>query len=275
MINKLVLEYFPLIDDINDQYVFFRTEGWSPEEAQGKIINAYADELNDYDESVVVLSGIALAQWDTSELEENTKQEVLLMLEKKIAEAEKDEERRAFRAVLKNLSKEKKSNKRITPSSRKSYSLDWSIGDTFAHKLTHPNAEKAGIFGCYLLFRKIGQYNDWKGRTIQLGYVTVCSDNHLPKTTEELNALGFLRVMSHGEKWEYMVQVNIQSKRTENTLKLEWIGCFPDALTPNDEIVVEPRVTMPFYDGTDKASNCPRYEDSCCHFYKKNGIGGI
>lgn len=275
MINDHVLNCFPLIQDLKDQYVYFRMQGCSPEDARGQLMKTYAKELEDYDESLIVLSGIALAQWGVSELEESSKQNIMTLLENRIAETEENGEKRALNAILKSISTEQPKKKCMIRPGKSSYSLNWSIGDTFAHKLTHPDAEKAGILGWYLLFRKVGQYTDWKGKTIQLGYVTFCDDQSLPKTTEDLNKLGFLRVMARGKKWEYMVQVDIQSKRMENTLKFDWIGCFPDAVTPIDEASVDPRVTMPFYEGTEKIHNCPRYEDYYCYLYSKYGIGGI
>lgn len=274
MIYKRVIDSFPLIYDINEQYVVLREQGCTPEQARDRLMSDYVEELEDYDEKIVVLSGIALAQREYSELDETTKQRTLALLQENIAAEEEAERKRAFSDILRNLSKEPSGNKRIKPPSRKQYCLNWAIGDTFAHKLTHPIAENAGILGWYLLFRKVGQYTDYKGKEHQLGYVTLCPENLLPQSTAELNDLGFLRVMQAGKKWEYMVQLDVQSKRTENTLQLERIGCFPDAATPIDEVTSDPRVTMPFYDGIDKASNCPRYEDSCCLFYRWYGIGG-
>ena len=110
---------------------------------------------------------------------------------------------------------------------------------------------------------------------IQLGYLSVCPPKELPQTTKELNALGFLRVMSHGEKWDYLVQIDVQSKRTENSLAMKRIGYFPDAASPNDEMESSPEVTMPLFSGIDSKTGYPRYEDAICRFYRWYGVGKI
>ena len=80
--------------------------------------------------------------------------------------------------------------------------------------------------------------------------------------------------MPHGDKWEYLVQVSIQSKRTENTLQFNRIGCFPDVGVPNDEQKTKPEVVMPLYSGTNQLTGLPEYEDVICRFYRNYGIGG-
>ena len=162
-----------------------------------------------------------------------------------------------------------------TETKKRSYSINWAVGDTFAHQLTHPAAEKAGIHGWYLIFRKVGQYVNSKGQIIQLGYLTLCPSAELPQTAAELNALGYLRMMNHGEKWDYMVQVDVQSKRAENKLGMKWVGCFPDAASPKDETEICPVGSMPLFGGIDKNTSCPRYEDAVCRFYRWYGIGGV
>ena len=94
MINEHVLNCFPLIQDLKNQYVYFRMQGCSPEDARGQLMETYAKELEDYDESLIVLSGIALAQWGVSELEESSKQNIMTLLENRIAETEENGEKR-------------------------------------------------------------------------------------------------------------------------------------------------------------------------------------
>lgn len=275
MISHRILDVFPLVNDVSERYTFLRSRGYDPTESRQKTLEEFAREMEDEDDAVVVLSGIALSQWDAAELEEKTTRAVVPLIENRITQTDEIEEKRVFKLILQTISKEKKLPDRKKAPPKKIYANNWEIGDTFAHRLVHPDAEKAGIMGWYLLLRKTGCYENWKGNPIQLGYLTVCPESMLPRTTSELNSLGFLRVMNHGKKWDYLVQVNVQSKRAENALKLERIGRFMDAAAPVDEMECPPEVAMPFFGGIDKATGCPQYEDAICHFYKMYGLGCV
>lgn len=274
MINKQIVAFYPLIHEIYTKYIFFRNHNCSSTETLEKIFLDYSHELNDDDDSFSIFSGIALAQRDYGEIDEHTKQTAMELANHRLGEAEKNEIK-IIESILMQLSKENSSPKSKKTAKSSSYTVNWIVGDTFCHQFTHPDSEIAGIYGWFLLFRKVGEYIDWKGHPIQLGYLSVCPQDAIPQTVEALNKLGFLRVMNHGEKWDYLVQANIQSKRAENALKMERIGCFPNAICPTDEMQSSPEVSMPLFNGIDKKTGCPSYEDVICRFYRWYGIGGI
>ena len=273
MLDTTIIDLFPLIHDILERYSFFRSQAISPVKSRDLLLSEYAREMDDEDDSIIVLAGIALAQWDYSELDEDVNKKVQAMIQKRLLEVKRDEEKEAFAGILLHLSKKplRQERKRL---SKSLYSLQWKDGDTFSHLLTQPEAEKAGILGWYLLFRKVGHYNDINGRQIQLGYITICPPEKIPQTTKELNSLGYLHVMAHGEKWDYLVQIDVQSKRAEKNLEFKWIGSFIDAGNPSDEVQSNPEVAMPLFDGIDRKTGCPRYENVFCRFYRWYGIGG-
>ena len=206
-------------------------------------------------------------------MDEHTKQTALELTNRRLIEAAENE-KKVIKSILRQLSKETSPPKSKKATKKCSYSVSWVAGDTFCHRFTPPNSERAGIYGWFLLFRKVGEYIDWKGHPKQLGYLTVCQQDALPQTVEDLNELGFLRVMNHGKKWDYLVQADVQSKRTENALKMERNGCFPNAICPVDEMQSSPEVAMPLFSGIDKKTGCPRYEDVICSFYQWYVIGG-
>lgn len=274
MINTVILDLFPVISDILERYAFFRGQAILPEKSRDLLLSEYAREMEDEDDSIIVLAGIALAQWDCSELEEDAKKQIQALINRRLLVLSRDEEKEALTEILLQLSKTKPLTQKRNTLSNGTYSLRWAVGDTFSHQLTHPEAEKAGILGWYLLFRKVGSYNDNKGRKIQLGYVTICPPGNIPQTTQELNSLGFLHVMKHGRKWDYLVQIDVLSKRAEKNLQFVWIGRFIDAASPFDEMKSAPEVSMPLFDGIDNKTGCPRYESVFCRFYRWYGIGG-
>ena len=274
MIDTVILNSFPVIHDILERYAFFRGQDILPEKSCDLLLSEYAKEMEDEDDSIIVLAGIALAQWDFSELEEDNRKQVQAMIHRRLPMLARDEEKEALTDILLQLSKSKPPRQKRNAIPKGAYAPRWEDGDTFSHQLTHPEAEKAGILGWYLLFRKVGSYDDNRGRQIQLGYVTVCPPDQIPQTTKELNSLGFLRVMAHGGKWDYLVQIDAFSKRAEKNLQFHWIGSFLDAGSPNDEMQSDPEVSMPLFDGIDNETGCPRYERVFCRFYRWYGIGG-
>ena len=273
MIHNQIFDFYPIIYDSYTNYTFLRNQGCSSDETLKQILNDYSQELDDEDDSFAVFSGIALAQRDYGDIDEHTKQAALELTNQRLFGAE-EHEKRVINSILRQLSKDASPSKSKKEPKKRSYSVNWAVGDTFCHRFTHPDSEKAGICGWFLLFRKVGEYIDWKGHPIQLGYLTLCPQDALPQTVEDLNELGFLRVMNHGKKWDYLVQADIQSKRAENALKMERIGCFPNAISPVDEMQSSPEVAMPLFSGIDKKIGCPRYEDVICSFYQWYGIGG-
>lgn len=154
---------------------------------------------------------------------------------------------------------------------RKKYTPEWEVGDTFAHILTCPLAKAVGIEGWFILLRKVEEYVDNEGSHRQLMYVTLCQQNQLPQTMEELQKLGFLRMMCRGDKWDYLVQITFTSQRDEAFYGLTKIGTFANAGHPRDRTIENPLVTMPLFGRINRKSTYPDYEDTICRLYRKYG----
>ena len=151
------------------------------------------------------------------------------------------------------------------------YRADWKIGDTFVHPLLQDSAKKAGLLGMLALFRKVGEYEDRSGRLIQLVYVTLCPEDAIPQTEAELASLGLLRVMEHGEKWDYLCQICFKSKKDEESWGLKRIGCFPCAGSPPDAAEEIPDLSMPLF-GRRKNADVPGFENQISLFFRQHGI---
>ena len=103
-------------------------------------------------------------------------------------------------------------------------------------------------------------------------YVTLCPPNKVPTNSEELQQLGILPMMRMGSRTEYLVQLSIKSKRTENLYNLSWIGCFENVSLPFDISKENPLTTMPLFYVRRANTQCPGYEDQICILYKHFGL---
>ena len=152
------------------------------------------------------------------------------------------------------------------------YVPDWKVGDTFSHVLTYPTAEALGIKGWIILLYKVGEYVDELEVHRQLMYVSLCPPEKLPSCKEDLEKLGFLRMMCKGDKAEYLAQITLKSKKAEGAYGLSKVGCFPDILLPDDRVDEEnPLTAMPLFGQARRDDLWTGYEDQICRLYKKNG----
>lgn len=279
MENALLIDFYPLIFDITEEYESALERGMSHEAICEMICNDRWCELHDPDERDIVWISLALAQAEAGHSDESIKQKALLAIESYLQDSQLSADMiEAFEEAARLIKKPKKHTAK-SPRTRKRVLPDWKIGDTFAHLLSHPLTSRAGLVGWYVLFRKTGEYIHPDQKTRQLGYLSLCPPGKLPSTKEELEALGYLRVMDRSRRnfpaWDYLVQIDIQSKKTERDLQMEYIGNFQDVAMPPNEVPPKPLVSMTFFTRIEKQTLCPSYESHICLMFERNGISKI
>ena len=268
----LLIDDYPLVFDILEEYHALEENGIDNKTACSMLRQRYWQELEDTDDGDIVWIALAIAQAGSSASDETLRQKALYAIENRLHDDELPAElARAFKQAAKLVNRADNAHRKEHRKAR-SYRPEWRVGDTFAHLLSHPLTSRAELEGWYVLFRKTGEYTDVKQKTHQLGYLSLCPPEKLPHKKEELEALGYLRVMPAGSaSWEYLVQIEIQSKKAERELQFEYLGSFPDAAKPPDEVLRKPEVSMPFFTGIDKQTGCPSYEDHICRIFTRNG----
>lgn len=261
-----------IIEDIRLKYENYRKNGHSRDTAISLIRKEYVCELRDDDDRIAVLIGMVFALCKKKELLEA------------IAEETRAEIRRIKRYCLSSNDthtyfsniEEKMSNPDVygdeasyTRSNK--YSPNWKIGDTFAHVITYPAAEKLGIMGWFILLCKVGDYIHPDGRSRQLMCISLCPPDSIPSTPDDFHKLSFIPVMQSGEKCEYLTQITIKSKSDESSYDLEKIGCFIDSKTSLQGSYKEecPLTAMPLFGKLKRDDLWPSYEDQICRFYKQ------
>lgn len=266
-----VCEWNYIIEEIVSVYTSLRKKGLNRESSIQSIMNDFRKELDDEDDRPFVWIGIAVSLCQKQELTDT----IMIEARKAIQILEKQEtscnERTAFYNKLKDCISGKSIGEEARYIARKGYNPDWKIGDTFIHPLLQNSAKKAGIWGEYVVLRKVGEYKDRSGHFVQIVYTTICSEDDLPRTDSQLNSLGFLRVMEHFGKWDYLCQITFKSKKDEESWKLKRIGCFPFAGIPSDAAEEDLLVSMPLF-GRRKNTDLLGFEDQISLFYRQYGI---
>lgn len=274
MVYRYLYENYPLVQEVIDYYISLRMHGCSRDFSLDRIYEKYHQELSDTDERHFVIIAIAMALCKKKELSPRIRNDALLavdQLRRNALEYGAENELCIYDKLTSYLS-ENRIGPEATYRAKKQYDPGWKTGDTFIHAFSQPSAEEIGLSGAYVVFRKVGEYLDQKGHHVQLVYVTVCSADSIPKTDADLKVLGFLRMMEHDKKWDYLGQLFFRSKKDEEQWKLEKIGCFPNAGCPNDATIENPLVCMPFFGILHRNSDILDYEDLVCHLIKLRGI---
>ena len=65
----------------------------------------------------------------------------------------------------------------------------WNIGDIYAYQLKGEKAKKLGLYGRYLLFRKVGEGVYHQNSSIAWVYIQITDTDILPKSKEEISKL--------------------------------------------------------------------------------------
>ena len=265
------------VEEIKDLYADLRLDGKTRDQAINEIYEEYADVLqNDIEEGSVIRIAIALALSRKNELTLEAREEAVNAIEilRKRSFEEEDPwiPSGYFDKFLKKLS-EKHLGSEAVYRKKRTYDPGWEIGDTFIHPFTIRKAMEMGLTKWYIVIRKIGEYLDKENHHNQLVYITICPPDAIPATKEELDSLGYLRMMKHDKGWDYIGQLSFSSRKDEERWQLTKIGCFPDAGRPADAMEENPYVTMPFFGVLHKNSSEFSYEKAICLYIKQNGIG--
>lgn len=238
---------FPFLYDLKTEYPQLRREGCSREEAVKTLMERYNTELTigAEDDGLLFWVGLADAQYQLKELSEEVAGKALEALDR-IQETDwdvcKGDLERRRKKYAQAPMPERKVGKPRPP-----FSCGWEIGDTYAYQMKGPEAEQMGISGKYMLFRMLGK-NVFEKAEIPLVTVTFWEKKPFPTTAEEFTSKPILRLAQSSYRFEdkpryiYKTYIDITCKQVLNRLNLEYVGNFPGASTPEDEVKPLPGV---------------------------------
>lgn len=261
-------DFSPIILDVEERYMEYRKSGKNRDEAIAAIEAEESEAIMDSEDHVAIALGLAFALCKKKELTEVVYFKAIDAIIKFKNVLEANDHRRSFLdAAERYLRNPVLYGLEATYRRRTPYTPDWKTGDVFSHVLTHPRSKSLGIENWTILFYKVGEY--MHGRyPIQLMYVCLCPPGKLPSTSQELQELGFLRMMNHNDKWDYLAQILIKSAKDEQSYQLKRIGNFPGVVPPADRTEENPETAMPLFGIMEQGNTRPDYEDQICRIYR-------
>lgn len=261
-----------IVKDVQIQYQSLRARGKNRKDAISSVMEIFMDEMQDEEDSLAVMAGLVLALCKKRELTRELAEKTHSVIRKFPFTDEFDGVgHMLIRNVTQLIDDESMQGDEAIYKRKAFYKPNWQVGDTFAHEITSPCAEKVGIKGWSVIFYKVGEYVDESERHRQLMYVSLCPSGEEPINSIQLQNLGFLRMMQHDRGWDYLVQLVIRSKRDELSYQLTKIGNFLDVIPPADRIEENPLVSMPMFGCLKKGDSYPHYEEQICRLYRKHG----
>lgn len=249
-----------LAEEVQKRYSDYRSAGKSREETMEQLKCDYASELSDSDDAPNVAAGMTLALCRKHELTDDLAAELRHWLA--YASTAK------VQGILRLLSDPRMYGKEASYKHKKTFLPEWKIGDLFSHVLTHPSAEKLGFLNWVILFYKAGEYAEQNLTCRHLMYVTLCPPEKIPRTAEELQRLNFLRMMCHGEAWDYWGQITVRNRKELHGYELTWRGNFFGVIPPKDQAKEDPLVAMPLFGSTKRDPQRPAYEEQICQLIR-------
>lgn len=260
------------INDTMSRYKRYRSIGKSRNEVISLLKEEFSAELEDDDDRVAVLIGLTHALCQKRELTSSIAQETIYEINRVLKTSVIDDiTQKVYCDTLRILNDKSMQGEEALYRCRLPYKPQWDIGDLFVHRLDFPKAVSLGISGWSILFYKVGEHLDHTGNYLQLMYVSLCPPGKEPTSSLQLSELGFLRMMCHGDKWDYMVQITPKSRQDELSYRLTKIGNYKDVVLPLDRTEENPMVAMPMYGCLKKKDKFPFYEDQICRLYRRFG----
>ena len=256
--------------DVVVDYEELRKNGLTREEAIERIRKDYFIELQDFDDRIDVLIGIAIALSKKKELFASAADEIRKEIK---SYGDIGDEKTVFASVEKLLDEDSLYGPEKVWKTKKKYVPEWKAGDVFLREMTCETSRDIGLFGWYILIYKVDEYIDYQGYTGQLVLVSLCPHDKLPQNAEELKELGFVRMMRQRDGYEYTAQMKIKSKKSETGYGFTKLANFGAMELPQDNVEVPPCVATPLFGLLRKTDELPAYEKTICLYYSWNGIG--
>ncbi len=260
---------FPVLLEIKDEYIRHRQEGCDRATATQNVLDSYKNELNQRatDDGLLVWIGLADAQFYRKELTAE--------VASKATDAADILSAYDWNICPGDLRRRKENYARAPMPERKvgkprpRYHCSWSIGDTFAHRMSGPEAEECGIAGHYALLRKVDNVKSDDGYTFPVVTISMWEKEPFPSNSGEFASVPILKLESGGRLgtprhlFEYRTEIVITNKKQLETMSLIYLGNFLDVPMPNDEIIFTKDAYM--------MMTLPQQMDSkLCVYYKRN-----
>lgn len=275
--------------EARDEYLDLRKQ-LSVVDAVDAFMKAMESEMKEDTDRCFCIAGLAKAQAQRRELTQPIVDELDRALKEIASQYAKDGYMLSGRDISYFAKRVKdpaffasESEARIAPKPvrQRGYRCKWATGDTFAFQLNSQAAEEAGIAGRYCVIRKIDQEEKDRfglASTFPIVYLTLHDSLDITDQVSLENA-GYLivwdRYFKRKGKYEYRIAIRIESQRKLDDFGLIYLGYYPEARIPGDEIrMIHWPVPLPSRSGCTPPPEVKlsELEDEVCELYLQYGI---
>lgn len=259
---------FPLCVEVKNEYIELRKKGNDRASSATQMKERYADELTvgAEDDGLLFWVGLADGQYANKEITEEVAQAAISALDR-IEQTDwevtpGDIARRRVRYAEAPMPEKKMGMP------RPKYSCDWSIGDTFAYRMSKEGAGESGLYGKVLLFRCVDLIEYGTEELHPVVTISLCEEHNIPKNAQEFQSLPLWRInagrfCAPEGLYEYRAHIVFRNKKQVERLSLQYLGNFQNIDIPEDEYFI-------------RRAGCftmilPKiFDDDCCLYWKMN-----
>lgn len=183
--------------DVRDDYIDKLRRGKSNEETTQEIIDGNLEIIGDTEEEAIFWFALADTQWNYGRLLSEVKKKALDFLERdEEIERWKNLEKKQLQEWM-DVRKELKEKlySPLPPQKKVSiyqlYKCKWQLGDVFAYQFHGEYSKEKGVYGKYILFRKVEEDVWWPGHVVPAVHVYWWIGNEIP-TLEVIKTMPLL-----------------------------------------------------------------------------------
>lgn len=271
-------------EEVRDAYIDLIKNGKTSQEATDELMADYELEIADPEDGPIFWFALADTQWRYGRLLDFVKDKALLHI-RDGADLTRWEEEGSKPALRRRAVLEKLQEKLLSPMPKEKkfgksrlFRCEWSYGDVYAYQMKSEEARACGLFGKYVLLRKVDEGLWHPGHIVPIVRLKIVDEGMLPKTAEEYDAIGYYMIWRVGldsimldQQWpidtiegseerksikdlifddkgfvpEYLLKFAVTSKKQirENFI---YLGNFPNVRLPENEFVPNYRINIAY-----------------------------
>ena len=229
--------------DVKGEYLDKLKKGIKDEVALKEIVEEYEDSINDIDDGPVFWIALANTMWEVGRLTEKVKKEALKSIDKNLTRWRNEVDKKEYKLREKELLKFKDKINKEMPA-RKNLFVDkentkkeneWHDGEIYAYKLESEEAKAKGLYGRYMVIRKISEDDYFSKRINAIAYCQITNDKKLPDSVDAINKLPYIIMFGKGNvRYDYKINIyNITKKVFKE--KFIYLGNYKNVKAPYKE----------------------------------------
>lgn len=229
--------------DVKEEYLDKLKKGIKDEVALKEMVEEYEDSIDDIDDGPVFWIALADTMWKVGRLTEKVKKEALNAIDKNLTRWKNEVDEKEYKLRKKELlkfkdkiNKEMPARKNLFVEKEKSKKeIEWHEGEIYAYKLESKEAKEKGLYGRYLVIRKLRENDYFNKRINAIAYCQITKNKDLPKSVDEINGLPYIIMFGVGNvRYEYKIDIyNITKKVFKE--KFIYLGNYKNIKEPYKE----------------------------------------